>query len=638
MSFLGTSLEALVNNLKGKQSKTNKNLFKNLESEFQGHNQEHLDLLKQKGIYPYKFANGDPQRFNVSELPSIDYFYDDLKDEPCREEDYNHAKYVWDKFNCKTFKDYHELYLKSDILLLADVFEEFRNMCLNAYQLDPAQYLTAPALSWDAFLLSKNEDIELFHQRQYDMLLFVERAKRGGVSMISHRKSTANNKYLTDGSYDPNQPNNYLMYLDMNNLYGWAMIQKLPVRNFEWVDPNEYDEEFLLNCDTEGEKGYFLEVDLEYPTHLHNEHNDLPFCPETTTGQWSNYCQEIGETLGIKLGKEEKLIPNLYDKKKYVIHFKYLQQALRNGLRLKKVHAVLKFTQSAVMKDYIMKNTNLRAQAQDDFEKDLYKLMNNSVFGKTLENVRNYSNLKVCTSEEQFLKQTRKPTFKDATTISDKMIISDCQKETIQFRKPVFLGSAILDLSKYAMYQFWYEDFVKPKYGNNVRLCFMDTDSFCFEVKTDDVYKDMESQKHLFDTSNFENPDTSFLKSNDNKKVLGKMKCECGGFPMKEFVGLRPKLYSLLMPDGSNEKKAKGVKKPVIKKQLSHQKFLNSLYGKTADELQSKVSFKTISSFKHRVFTENAEKSALSPLDSKRWILDDGITTLSHGHFKTRLE
>jgi hypothetical protein len=148
----------------------------------------------------------------------------------------------------------------------------------------------------------------------------------------------------------------------------------------------------------------------------------------------------------------------------------------------------------------------------------------------------------------------------------------------------------------------------------------------------------MEKQKELFDTSNFENPDTSFLKSNDNKKVLGKMKDESEGFPIKEFVGLRPKLYSILMCNGDNDKKAKGVKKPVIKKQLSHQKFLNSLYARTADELQSKVSFKTISSFKHRVFTENAEKSALSPLDSKRWIQDDGISTLALDHYRTRLE
>jgi hypothetical protein len=285
-----------------------------------------------------------------------------------------------------------------------------------------------------------------------------------------------------------------------------------------------------------------------------------------------------------------------------------------------------------------MKNTNLRKQAKDDFEKDFFKLLNNAVFGKTMENVRNYSSFKVCNGE-QFDKQVKRPTYKGKTKIADDLIITNNNKEQIKFDKPIFLGCAILDLSKVLMYRFYY-NYIKPKYQDNARLCFMDTDSFFMEIKTQDVYEDIEKDKDRFDLSNYgDNPDTAFLKDDTNKKVLGAMKDEAEGFPIRQFVGLRPKMYSYVLDSGENEKKAKGIKKAVIKKQLNHQKFLNSLEARTAEEINgdnNKVNFKTITSFYHRVFTENCKKTALSPLDSKRWILDDGITTRALGHKNNR--
>lgn len=635
MSFLGASLQDLVENLK---TKNDKSLFKNLRNHFKDYSDEQIELLTQKGIYPYKFMTGNVHRFRFPFLPDKDDFYNDLTDEPVADSDYEHAQKVWDAFNCKQFKDYHELYLKTDILLLADVFEEFRNLSQREYQLDPCWYLTAPALSWDAFLLDikSKYTIELFNENQYDMLLFVERSKRGGISMISHRKATANNQYLSD--YNPEEEQRYIAYHDMTNLYGYAMMQKLPVGEFQWVDPAVFTEDYLKNIDTENDYGYFLEVDLNYPAEIHDYHNDLPFCPENAQGQWSDYCQSIADELGIKNSKVTKLIPNLYDKKNYVIHFRYLKQALENGLELKQVHKVLQFRQEYVMRDYITKNTNLRKNAKDEFEKNFFKLLNNSVYGKTLENVRGYSNLNVCINEKQFMNQTKKPTYKGRTIISNDLIITDSQKEKIQFNKPVFLGASVLDISKYAMYDYFY-NFIKPTYGYNAKLCMMDTDSFLMEIKTNDIYKDIAKNKERFDLSNFkDNPDTAFLKDDTNKKVVGTMKDEADGFPIKEFIGLRPKLYSYVMDDGKNEKKCKGVKKSVVAKQLNHQKYLNSLQGKTKEQLDSTVEFKTITSFKHRVFTETASKSALSPMDDKRYILNDGITTLSHGHYSIKYQ
>jgi hypothetical protein len=379
--------------------------------------------------------------------------------------------------------------------------------------------------------------------------------------MISHRKATANNIFLSEENYNPNKEHVYLSYLDANNLYGWAMSQKLPVGEFAWADPTMFSEDDIKNMNTEGDYGYFFEVDLEYPEEIHDYHNDLPFCPENTKGEWSKYCQTIADELNIKKSEETKLIPNLYDKEKYVIHFQYLKQALNNGLRLKKVHQALQFKQEPVMKDYINKNTQLRMKAKDEFTKDFFKLLNNAVYGKTLENVRGYSNFKVCSNNEQFMNQVKKPTYKGRTKISDNLIITDNNKDRIKFNKPIFLGCAVLDLSKYLMYDFMY-NYIKPTYGNNARLLMMDTDSFLMEIKTDNIYTDMEKNKEIFDLSNYgKNPNTAFLKSNKNKKVIGKFKDECDGFPMKEFCGLRPKMYSYVTDSGDNEKKAKGVKK-----------------------------------------------------------------------------
>ena len=273
--------------------------------------------------------------------------------------------------------DYEDLYLKTDVVLLANVFESFRKVCIINYGLDLAHFYTAPGLAWKACLKKTGINLELL--KDPDMLLMFERGIRGGITQSVHRWAIANNPYM-GYEYDMSKPTEYLQYLDANNLYGWAMSQPLPTGEFKLVEiradlgkdlkPKGVIDLLVKNEDSC--HGYLLEVDVNYPRKLHDHHNDLPFM-----------CEKI------RVNGVEKLVPNLYDKKKYVMHMKALQQALEHSLILERRHRVIEFKQSAWMKEYIDFNTRLRTAATNDFEKDFHKLMNNSVFGKTMETLGN---------------------------------------------------------------------------------------------------------------------------------------------------------------------------------------------------------------------------------------------------------
>ena len=371
LKFMSSSLGALVNNLP-------KDAFKNLLKYF---TPKQAEILKQKGFYPYEYMNTE-EKFNDTKLPPREVFYSKLSGRGIKEKDYNHAWNVWNTFKMKNFKEYHELYNITDVLLLADVFENFRDICLKIYGLDPVYYFTAPGLAWDACLKMTDIDLELLSDP--NMLLMFEKGIRGGISIISNRYGEANNKYMRKG-FNKNKPSKYLMYLDANNLYGCAMSMKLPTHGFKWLTGGEMEKLFNNRVIQVWEKTpCILEVDLEYPENLHDLHNDYPFCPEKVE------CKN-----GVK-----KLIPNLRDKTKYIIHYKNLIQCLRAGMKLKKIHRGIKFIESEWMKPYIEKNTNLRTKAKNNFEKDFYKLMNNSVFGKTMENIRNRVDLNWLTQKK----------------------------------------------------------------------------------------------------------------------------------------------------------------------------------------------------------------------------------------------
>ena len=211
-------------------------------------------------------------------------------------------------------------------------------------------------------------------------------------------------------------------------------------------------------------------------------------------------------------------------------------------------------------------NTELRKVASSDFEKDFYKLMNNAVFGKTMENVRKHRDIKLVTTNKKRSKLVSEPNYHTMNCISENLSIIEMNKTRVKMNKPIYLGLSILDISKILMYEFWY-DYMKPKYDNDVKLCYMDMDSFVMNIKTEDFYKDIANDvDKRFDTSNYEvnRP----LPTGKNKKVIGLMKDELGGKIITEFITLRPKTYTYLTDDGKEDKKAKGTKKCVIKRMI----------------------------------------------------------------------
>ena len=589
--FMATSLEKLVNNLP-------KDDCINLGSYYSG---DKFNLLARKGVYPYEYMDS-LEKLKETALPPKEAFYSRLNDGGISDEDYAHAQNVWKTFKMKYFKDYHELYNKVDVLLLADVFENFRNICLTNYGLDPAHYYTAPGLAWDAAL--KVTDVSLELLSDVDMLLMIEKGIRGGVSMISNKYAKANNKYMGN-KFNSNEPSTYIQYLDANNLYGWAMSKPLPTHGFKWMKDSELETWELHSC--------ILEVDLEYPKELHDLHNDYPLAPEQ-----------------IEVNKTKKLTPNLWDKKNYVIHYENLMQCLNFGLKITNIHRGLKFKESEWLKEYIALNTDLRTKAINKFEKEQYKLMNNSVFGKTMEQIRNRVNIKLVNDKNKAERLAAKPNFKHCNIFSEDLIAVHMKKTSLTFDKPVYLGMCILELSKTLMFDFHY-NYVKKKYGDKAKLLFTNTDSLMYEIRTKDFYEDIKGDvKDRFDTSNYPSNHPSGIPTGCNKKVPGMFKDEAGGKIIDEFVGLRAKLYSYKMFEGEESKKCKGVKQLVVKNSITHEDYKNCLF--TGKEQLRKMN--VIRSHKHDIYTEEINKVALSSNDDKRHLLEGQTATLALGNYR----
>ena len=409
--FMSSSLDKLVSNLPKDDLIYTSKAFKG----------KRLDLMSQKGVYPYDFMDSF-EKFNQTELPTKDQFHSILNDQHITDDEYDHANKVWNTLMIKTMGEYHDLYLVSDLLLLTDVFKNFRKTCMQYYKLDPCHYYTSPGLSWGAMLKMTNIKLELM--TDIDMFQFIGKGMRGGVSYIANRYGNANNKYMKE--YDEKAPSKYIMYLDANNLYGWAMSQYLSTGNFKWMTDKEISKVDLGKYKADGKKGLILEIDLEYPQELHDIHNDYPVAPEkvkVSKDLLSAYCKMITEKYNISVGLVNKLIPTLRDKKEYVLHYRNLQLYLDLGLKIKKVHRVLKFDQSPWLKQYIDFKTEKRKHAKNSFEKDFFKLMNNSVFGKTMENLRKRVDVRLVTNEKKLDKLTSKPTYV-SSKISNKNLMA----------------------------------------------------------------------------------------------------------------------------------------------------------------------------------------------------------------------
>jgi hypothetical protein len=472
LQHMSSSLDKLVQSL----AKRGLEGFKHLYEEFSNVDPDLLPLLLNKGLYPYSYVDSF-QRFEES-IPSIEYFKNDLTGELPSAEAYHRLLTICEELDISTLGELHDFYVKLDVILLTDVIANYRTMGLTEYGLDPLHYSTAPAFSYDAMLKMTKAKPELL--LDINMYMFLEGGIRGGVSTIPHRLAV-------------DEPNSKVFYTDCCNLYGYSMSLKLPYGDFEWLSEDEIKLLDVLKFDADGDTGLILEVDLEYPEHLHNLHKDYPLAPENlliTEDMLSPHAKENLENNGLGFTKTTRLTPNLYNKTRYKIHIKNLQLYISLGLELpaNAIHRVLSFTQKAWLEPYIRFNTEKRRAALSDFEKDFFKLLINSIFGKMMENVRRYMSVRMITKGRQHVLYTSKPQFKRFQIISEELVAAEMAQTEVRLNKAIYAGFSILELSKCCMYNFHYN--VMMKNHPKATMCFTDTDSLLYKIPTDNLSKE----------------------------------------------------------------------------------------------------------------------------------------------------
>jgi len=582
------------------------------------------DVVFSKGIFPYSYLASWETLLEVG-LPALPAFYDTLKDSLCTSnEEYARAQKAYQQFNCQNFKDYLHRYLELDCYLLADVFENFRSTALKNTGLDPSNYITLPQFTFSAAF--RHTQCHLL--TDVDMYEFFEDGIRGGMSFV--------NTHYVQADADT-----HISYWDENNLYGNALRRLLPTSDFHWATEAEIVTLDWATINTDGDTGYTLKVDLNYPRAIHDLTQDFPLAPESgmitedmftpfMREQWARRCEFRSGSTEYK--PEKKLLMSCKDKKEYVVHFKLLKFYLKMGLRITKIHSVVKFRQTEIFKKYIDDNSARRQAATDDFTKDLYKLLNNALYGKTMENIRSRKNFKLRTCEAQMLLDTSKPHYLLTHEFSPTLLLIQLMNLEVKLNKPIFIGQAVLDLSKLVMYEL---RFVKleayaRRFGGKIDVIGGDTDSLFCKIEGINLYQQLHPamlRDGLLDSSNY--PIEHPLFSNRYQAQLGCLKDEVKGEVLIEAVLLKPKCYSMKTASGKvNKKRAKGVQY-CVKERIPHETFVQ-VFKEQEEIVRATRRFETNN---HVVTTIVQNKWALSALDTKRaWI--SANRSLPFGHFR----
>lgn len=604
--FLNASLDTLVSLLDEKRD------FNMLEKHYDVGN---LNLLKQKSFFPYEYVDSI-LKLAEKTLPKKEEFYSSLTGENISDENYEHARKVWDTFlPKKNLREYTYFYNKLDVILLAIVFEKFRETCMREFGLDPTHYVSLPGFSFDAMLKMTGVRIELL--TDIDKLLFCEKAIRGGITEVIKRKARCNNKYVSE-TYDERREDSYIMCFDVNSMYASVMREKLPISDYQFLRRSDIKNFDVFSVSDDSEMGYMLECDLEYPENLHSFFAQMPLFAT----------HQVPPN-----GKFEKLMRTLENKKKYVVHYKNLQQAIRLGVQVGKIYRILSFKQEAWLKPYIEKNNYLRSVTSNEFEKNLYKLMVNVIFGKFIENVRKRNNIKICNdwSKPRIGCEAliAKPFFKRLVVFEENLVAIEMQKLEILMNRPIILGACILDLSKVILNCFYYDFLLKHYSQNKCQILYTDTDSLYVKFKGQNIYEIMKENLSFFDTSNYRD-DNIFSMPRVNKQKLGLMKDEFPNEIITDFIALRPKMYAIKLYRGSRveKKRCKGIKKSVVDKEIRFEDYLKCL----KESCILKKTQNCIRSKKHELFTISETKIALSPNDDKRYGLPNSINTLPYGY------
>jgi hypothetical protein len=457
-------------------------------------------------------------------------------------------------------------------------------------------------MSWASAIRSLEHDVELIQDDQ--MYKFFEGGLRGGMTFINKHHVETNVKTKTN-----------LLYIDINNLYGWALSEKLPCGEFKWIKDEEEMQNIKKICETtnlDGKRGYTLEVDLEISKEIQDFLDDLPVAPEAGCPPGS---------------KVKKLLLSHKSKEHYVVHGRLLKLWLELGVKVTKIHRIVEYRQENIFAKYIDNNTRKRAAANNDFDKDFFKLKNNSLYGKTVENLKKRMQLMLCKDEKRFQVYTSSPYFQRSIKIADDLIAVHMMKEEITLDRPSYIGQAVLDLSKLRMYNLQYRDLEKYRKSLKCKIDIVagDTDSFflqCHNVDLSTLLKNMK-EDGLLDTSNY--PVGHELHSVDCANKIGLFKDESKGVGYIEWIFLRPKCYSLLKNDETESMKSKGVN--LRGSNIRHENYKNVYINENTIHIEQK----NIRSINHQLFTIVNTKVALKCLDDKRcWIGKN--QSVAYGH------
>lgn len=620
--------------------------------------EEDRELLHHKLKYPYTFATSIGALKRAKSLPPIDAFHNDLSGEPCSAEDYATAQRVWDKFGCRSMADYTALYMASDTFLLADVMTNFRDLIWEKFNLDLCAYFSLPHLSLDAMLYLTGAEVELIHDQE--MAEMFKNNIRGGHSYVNLRyahvadfspptdddrrrqdegsasetenedgEKAASRRFLRRPSHLLHSASlasvgcgkSSIAYLDANNLYGCAMKEPMPISGFRWLSDGEieaFDVERDVT-DEDGGTGYVLEVDLDYPEGLHAAHNDFPLAPETMDVCWEDLspysrecCTEIHDK---RRHAAKKLTSTFRPRKRYVVHGRNLKYYLSKGLKLVKIHRAVAFVQRAFIRPFIELCTQMRREAKTETERQMWKLVANSTFGKFIENPDRRLDIRFSRNEDRARRNASSPLYQGCVVVDNDLSLMFHRKKTRHMKSCYPVGFTILELSKLVMQRLFYEH-VQPKLGGpeNVSVMLSDTDSFLLHVRhhsDDDVLRKL---AHVMDLSNL--PPEHPLFDDSRAKEPGLLKNEVPNSRIVRACCVRCKSYVFETEAGLVKASAKGVKK-AAQRHLNFDKYA----GCVAEKRDVRVNQKVLQSRNHRNYLLSVTKAAFSSLDDKRFQL-----------------
>ena len=627
LELLPASLADLVNNLQ----KSNHD-FSFLEQLPYCTTDDHKQLLLRKGVYPYEWAESVDKLEKTKHFPAKDDFYSLLNQAGIKDEDYDHGKKVFDFFKCQNMLEYCELYCELDTILLLEVISNFRSIIFKEFGLDSTHYISNPQLAFDCMLKTLPRPIVRMHDP--DMILMCEQNIRGGVSYINDRHVD-----LKDYSTDEDCVQDHLLYTDANNLYSVAQSQYMPIGGYRWCETNEIEDlhSNILSISKESSIGYILNVELEYPPQLHDLHASMPLAPEQMDLDFEMLSPYAQSCLNILKGearaacyKSQKLCSTLGNKKNYTVHYRNLQTYLRHGLILKKINRAFQFEQAPYIKAFIEMCTKKRAAAKTTTEKNIWKLLMNSVYGKFLQDNRKHFNAKICTKARQFDKYYSSPFYKGHKILSEHVVVVYLSKEIVKLDRLYATGFSILELSKNHMYQLWY-DFIQPRLGaDNVSLVLTDTDSLLLHVQNYTKKNLMNTLHPIMDYSNY--PINHHLFSDVKKAKPGYLKNENGANIMTEVIGLRSKCYATSVREVNTQHTTTSVVCKGVGKRARESLTMSTYRECITTAREIKTSMYCIRSKNHDLFTQKIRKIALSTFDDKRQILQCGKHSIPHDY------